>query len=498
MKKLRDYQKEAITASYKNKRGIVCLPTGSGKTTIQSYTLIKDMKKNPGHRVYLILAPRIVLSYQLMKEYYIDLNDAGLTSWYAGLHSGGSVEIQEFEEERNEDIDFQQIEVTTSSQVLRNEIRKAKSRDLPIIIFGTYHSAERAGMAMNNKSIDITICDEAHYLISDQFEDLVKFDGIQSDKIFFYTATMQETASENGKGMNNKSRFGKVVYQKIPIEMINAGYMVRPRMHIIGFDDDLDSEELIEHSGKVVAEAFQQHEYIARRTGKVLVTCTGTPMLKSILASPEIRQLHRRRGVKIFAVASNPDVGNQVDGVQCSRQEFLRQLRSDGNNNSQEMIILHIDILTEGIDVPGITAILPFRSLKKSKFIQTLGRASRISPDDLESFAAGEYTHNDLTEMVKPYAWIMIPDIDGEDSAEEAVGLIKELRTYGFDPTEDVFVSNERGEMPPVVLMDPLTDPDRRSEHMKVAIEELRHEIESKAAADLVAEETLEESLSHF
>jgi len=498
MKTLRKYQEEAVEVSFQNNRGIICLPTGSGKTAIQAHTLIKDIKNNPGHRTYLILAPRIVLSFQLMKEYYKDLNEMGIACWYAGLHSGGSVDINEFEEERSQDIAFQNIEVTTSSQVLRDEIQKAKNQDLPIIIFGTYHSAERSTLAMGGNPFNLVICDEAHYLVSDQFEDLVKFDGLESERMLFYTATMQFTSSESGKGMNNEFRFGKVLLEKIPREMIEDGYMVRPRMHIIKFDQDLDKKELIDNAGKIVTEAFSQHEYITRRTGKIFVSCTGTPMIQAIISSSEIRNLKRRRGVSVYAVASDPEVGNQIDGVKYNRQEFLRRLKEDGQDIGKEMIILHIDILTEGIDVPGITGILPFRSLKKSKFIQTLGRASRMSPDDLDSFKSGEYTHKDLDQMLKPYAWIMLPDIEGEDSAEDIRDLVKELRTYSFDPKEDIFISNEKGKMPPVSLLDPQSIPDARNKALQEVLDELQHEFEEEEIASLLHGKTLEEMLDHF
>jgi hypothetical protein len=335
-------------------------------------------------------------------------------------------------------------------------------------------------------------------LVSDQFEGLVKFDGIISDRIIFFTATMQTTSSDQGKGMNNKDRFGEVLLERIPREMIEEGYMVRPRMHIIKFDQDLDKKELIDNAGKVVAESFSQHEYITRRTGKIFITCTGTPMMESIISSPEIRNLKRRRGGSVYAVASDPNIGNQIDGVKYSRQEFLRRLKEDGQEVGKEMIILHIDILTEGIDVPGITGILPFRSLKKSKFIQTLGRASRMSPDDLDSFKEGEYSHNDLDKMLKPYAWVMIPDIEGEDSSEDIRDLVKELRTYSFDPREDIFISNEKGKMPPVTLMDPQSTPDIRSKALQEVLEELHHEFEQEEIANLIAGKSIEEMLEHF
>ena len=76
--------------------------------------------------------------------------------------------------------------------------------------------------------------------------------------------------------------------------MIEAGYMVRPRMHVIRFDQDLDKEELIKSAGRVVEEAFNQHEYISKRTGKIFVTVTGVPMMKSIMESKEIKNLQKR------------------------------------------------------------------------------------------------------------------------------------------------------------------------------------------------------------
>lgn len=492
--KIRDYQEEAIKVSLKSKKGIVCLPTGSGKTLIQSQIILRNFKKNKGHKVYFVLSPRIVLSYQLMKEYFITFNEAKEKFWYAGLHSGNKVDIKEFEEARDGDIDFQDIAVTTSSSEIRTEIEKARIQNLPIIIFGTYHSADRCHLFMNDSEFDAVICDEAHYLVSSQFEDLVReVDGIRSKKTLFFTATLMKTASDQGKGMNNEKRFGQVIYQKVPRWMIDNGYMVRPRMHIIRFDREIDGKELISNAGRIISECLHQHEYVTRRNAKIFVTCTGTPMIQEILGSREILDIRRRKGISVYAVASDPEIGNQIDGVRYSRQEFLSRLRRDGLDSNKGMLILHIDILSEGIDVPGITGILPFRSLKKSKFIQTLGRASRITKEDYESFVKGEYGHQDLDAMLKPYAWIMIPDIEGEDTSEEIVTMIRDLRDYGFEPSEDIYISNEMGKMPPVSLMNPLIKPDVRNPALNAALDEIFHEFENEAIAKLLEDKNIEE-----
>lgn len=499
MKKIREYQKEAVDISASKNKGIICIPTGCGKTLIQSHTILDHVKRSPGFGVYLVMSPRIILSYQLMRDYYEDFNRENLEFWYAGLHSGRlDSSAAEFEALRSKDIAYQHIISTTSSAELSEEIEKARKRGIPILIFSTYHSAERIKAATKGDPVDLIICDESHYLVEDQFGKLLHpLEGLIYNKIFFYTATMRFTKSESGKGMNNPAKFGEIIFQRIPREMIELGHMVRPRMHIISFpDEQISQETLSKNAGKIVAESFLQHEYISKRAGKVLVTCTGTPMLQDILASQEIHDLRRRKGVKIYAIASNTEVNAQIDEVFVNREEFLDSLKKAGEVINQGVIILHIDILTEGIDIPGITAILPFRSLKKSKFVQTLGRATRVAKEDLKAFESGKYTHKELNKTVKPYAWIIVPDIEGEDTLEEVSEMVTELRAYGFNPKEDVFISNERGKSPPVVLLEPTVTPTRKNQFIFEVIEEIRHEIEDEEIANLLGGKELKDYLS--
>lgn len=88
---LYDYQSEAVTATDKNKKGIVCMPTGTGKTFVQAAVIAKQILKTKGKfGVYVINAPRIMLSYQLLKEVYSFLMYAGIDARYMSVHSGGS------------------------------------------------------------------------------------------------------------------------------------------------------------------------------------------------------------------------------------------------------------------------------------------------------------------------------------------------------------------------------------------------------------------------
>jgi superfamily II DNA or RNA helicase len=165
--KLYDYQLKAVEATDKNKKGIVCMPTGTGKTFVQAAIVAKEILKNNGKfGVYVINAPRIMLSYQLLKEVYTFLINAGIEARYMSVHSGGQVDLQDLEAIRidanyNEgtNIQFSQIENGTSPILINEFVDKAKQQDLPVVIFSTYNSAERINDAIPTEKINlVSIC----------------------------------------------------------------------------------------------------------------------------------------------------------------------------------------------------------------------------------------------------------------------------------------------------------------------------------------------------
>ena len=65
------YQVKAVELSEKNDNGIFCYPTGTGKTFIQSAIVAKDIvNRNSKFGIYVVNCPRILLSYQLLKEVF--------------------------------------------------------------------------------------------------------------------------------------------------------------------------------------------------------------------------------------------------------------------------------------------------------------------------------------------------------------------------------------------------------------------------------------------
>jgi superfamily II DNA or RNA helicase len=383
LERLYDYQLDAVDATDKNKKGIVCMPTGAGKTFVQASVIAKEIQKNKGKfGIYVINSPRIMLSYQLLKEVYSFLMYAGIDARYMSVHSGGQNDMEDLEKVRidanyNEgtNIQFAEIENGTSPILIREFVEKAKEGNIPCVFFSTYNSADRINDAVPYEKINIVMNDEAQYLIQEQFHDIIQ--TLNSKRCYFFTATTIHTPSDKGRGMNNKDSYGEVIYLMTPREAIDKGKMVRPRMHFVISKDDIDysSDDFQSNLPKIITESFSQHSYAigSFNKAKMLVSVKGLGDIKKFFESREYKNFIRS-GVNVYAVGSDDEIGNNINGEKTNRRDFLKRLGEDGRNPKQELIILHFDVLSEGIDIPSITGILPLRTLGKSKFLQTFGR----------------------------------------------------------------------------------------------------------------------------
>jgi superfamily II DNA or RNA helicase len=151
------------------------------------------------------------------------------------------------------------------------------------------------------------------------------------------------------------------------------------------------------------------------------------------------------------------------------------------------MLVLHYDILTEGIDVPGLTSCMPIRNLNKSRFIQTLGRCSRLNNDDRRRLESGEINWIDTDKMNKPYAYIILPYITltNKDDMEQHKQFVLQLRDYGFEPKEDiVFDENPLG-LPEEEDLEMFNEVVRRPAVNGTIIEFIQDEFENETIAKL-------------
>lgn len=467
---LRDFQKTGSIAIFESTKGQIVLPTGTGKSLIAIDAIYNEIKylanKSP---CFLIMTPRIVLTYQLLGETISYLKSKNIDAQYLNLNSGKFDDDSIKEAMAGMGLPIRDVPSTTTVKEIEFYYDKAVKEGVPFIISATYQSAPR--ILSTKIPVHMMIHDEAHNLVdgigrfatSDKL-DVLKIEGA---KEIFLTATPAYSDSDKGTGMNNEAEYGKEIYRQSPKDMIDAGEIVPPYIHQVIIDEykikknqaielnssnlmDTDIEKNVEFMSLVIEESFDEHskkvkEYSCspeKIGAKLLVVCRGEDAFNGFFRSEGFKLMkENRKDIKFFGISSR--FGAWIDGEQIPVQGgwYKEQLMLALKNlkATDNAIILHIDMLGEGIDCPGITGVLPFRDLGVIKSCQTLGRAMRLVKEDRKTLYNGSREPRDTTKMIKPFAWVVIPvySINHKDMEERVIKIAKQIRDdLGFMPFE--------------------------------------------------------------
>jgi superfamily II DNA or RNA helicase len=487
MKILRLHQSETIDALETVIEGIVHLPTGSGKTFIQATTIVNNLQND---RVFVVLSPRILLTNQLYNEVKEILLQNQKDCQYLIVHSGKAEDKSDMQ--WTNDMPYREVKSTTKIQEIKDEYERSNRENVPLIIFGTYDSSER--IVSSNIPIYMLLCDEAHYLVSEEFA-WIKYerynDGrfqFDADRKYYFTATLKNTASDDGLGMNNSKEFGPIIYSKTPLDMVIAGEIIRPRMHLVNVTSQ-DATNELDMDVNAILDSFTEHKLHCNIAPKLLVVTKGSEHLNQIVNHPKIlEKLETSPNLRIFDITSAHKP--RINGEIVKREQFLSELQS--MTDYDEAIILHVRILTEGIDVPGITGVIIMNDLSLSNFLQTIGRSTRLYSQDRTNLYSNKIKYDEIKRFVKPFAWIIIPvyGLIGDDLRTNIQSMIYSLRTFGFNASEDVVIRESKGRALPVAL-DQLNVLDERGMMYKNTIMEIVHDVEAQEIAEKL---TLDES----
>jgi DNA or RNA helicases of superfamily II len=444
----REHQVRAINATKKANIGQVCIPTGTGKTRIQVHLHVLDMlekaeKKETG--VYVITAHRIALCKQLLEDFINLVATCRLPFDCIFVSSGVLDEDDIYEKHMIEEISKENTHFyqTTRQDAVREAVDRAKNEGRHVILVSTYHSL--AHLKLLDK-IDLITYDEAHTIASSRHND-ENFEGhvktIQDLDIvqrqYFFTATRKVCGDDDG--MNNKEIYGEVLYEEPIINMIHAGEIVPPRIHhikTVQFGEFKNDKMII----KTIVDAFSRHKQALQTASplsgnlgaKLLVSAEGSPEINAIQESSKFKVWCFKNKIKLFTFSSEYGFYMFKEGVWT---KVTRNVIFDGMQalpDSEDAILIHIDILAEGIDLPSITGVLPFRELNLIKLFQTIGRASRLLKDDRKQLYSGKVKPMEWDKMIKPYSWLILADLD-PDSIDSNIKMEASIEKVYATPT---------------------------------------------------------------
>lgn len=408
MFKLHDHQESAYDAilDMDTDKGRIVIPTGGGKTAIEAFAL-RDFINEDGRDIHLVLAPRIALVNQLFLEYRKLIGQNFLA---VAFHSGRA-------EPDYTRIKWQELS-TTSVDVIRDEQKRAKRMDKDLVVFSTYHSCHK----LLKLKFDTLIADESQYCVSENYYDVVS--KLDATRKLFFTATEKHSHSANGRGLNNEKTFGPVVYQVTPHELIRKKIIVPPRLHIMEANANDEDFAIIDEVTKVAAKQVELSNEMPVQ--KILFAMKGTKDVA--LIAENVKKVKKALpGFKVFTIMSNSKYGAMVDGTKMARGNFFKELRE-----TDHALVFHFDILSEGIDIDGITGVVLLRSMSHSKCLQTIGRAVRTYKAD---------------PTLKKQAWVSVVALNGNDEHSSHLALVVNMiRDGGFEVnTEEVAFTDALG-----------------------------------------------------
>lgn len=495
MYKRHQHQEEgfsAIKSAIDNmvKRMQILYPTGGGKTNTEIDAInycFEKCEKEGRLGVAVVLAPRIQLCIQHMKEH--TYNPLYTVKFHPmALHSGRKDVPEEYlvnealEKEMVSQVEteFASVKCVTGINDISEEYTRVQKMGKHFVIFATYHSADR--LAASGVPIDVIVADEAQYLVTKEFSNLHSI--LYALHWLFFTATQKVTTSTNGLGMNNPSLFGDVIYKVEPKTLIERGIIVEPRLHILyakGIREDgvtisskkksNDHDRDSNYEG--VKELIQkQSELTVGYDEKILVACKDAPEV-AYLANKFIDDADFEE-YDIFYTSSA--AGNFHNKQKLTRGEFLKAL----NSRKGKALIFHYDILSEGIDVDGISGVVFLRAMGLAKTLQTIGRALRVLKHE---------RNLPIERRAKQNAWVSVPlvfsgGVDSEDyqSVKDMLyETVKAMIIGGLEP-EHVTIHKPQGPGNEPDGVEPLTAelPKSTTFSELFDLEAIKHEIMQK------------------
>ena len=312
--------------------------------------MIEDVKQQfdrGGSTTIVVVAPRILLAEQLCKEFLEVITDPMVRVLH--VHSGDTTH-----------------ESTTKPAHIYDWAVQTWKRNR--IIFTTYHSLHR--IQESGIHIDTIYFDEAHNSVKRNFFPATEFFSHNADRCYFYTATPKHSVTIFKPGMNDPEVYGNVIVNVPAPRLVEEGYILPPKVVIKqlpqGDYKQTDSQNLIETIDD-------------NSLNKILIAARSTKQIIRLVSDSDFTLQLEERGYNWMYITSK--TGAIINGNKVSRDQFFNTLNAWGRDN-KKFVVMHHSILSEGMNVKGLEAVLFMRNMDYIGISQSIGRVIRLGGAD--------------------------------------------------------------------------------------------------------------------
>lgn len=410
---LRPHQQRMLDALLTAAKGRVTCPTGGGKTLVMILDALRRLQAADRPQTIVVVSPRILLSVQLYEEFFAELNGK-VDLCVLHVHSG---------------------EVEGNSTTKINEIRchdgVCKAANTHQLIFTTYNSLRRVNEA--GIDVDTIYYDEAHNSVRRDFFKEVAAATLTAQNAYYFTATPKYRGG--AISMHNTDVYGKELISVPAPELINNGSIIPPtvKSHVV----DIERHKSLlaaENDREVLIDIVSQLDDDAAQ--KILVAAPNTRILWNLLSSTNVMVEFAERGYDVLHITSKH--GAYINKQKVGREEFFDTLTKWGQDPTRKFIMFHYSILSEGINVPGLTHTILMRNLPVIEMAQTIGRVIRLDKQDAADIQSGKIPAGQLQFYRKSTGFVTVPVFSnyGQQTEKRLQRVVDAIFVKGVAPTE--------------------------------------------------------------
>ena len=329
------------------------VPTGGGKTLTMIMDAQASMDRCNNGVTTVVVAPRILLAEQLCSEFMevIDPNNSDPYLHVMHVHSGETHHVS-----------------TTKLTKIHLYAGCARNMGENVIIFTTYNSLHRimeADIEVNNIYFD-----EAHNSVKKNFFPATEYFAENADRCYFYTATPKHSLTPKKPGMN-WSVYGQVLANIPAPELVEGGYILPPKVVVKKLDLIKGRKVMYAEDCDNLLETIDDNNI-----DKTLICARTTKQIVGLLSQSDFCSELYQRGYSWMTITSK--TGAIIDGKKVNREEFFNTLNTWGKDSTKKFVVIHHSILSEGINVSGLEAVIFMRNMDYIGISQSIGRVIRL------------------------------------------------------------------------------------------------------------------------
>ena len=347
---LRPHQERILDRMLAYKKGQMIVPTGGGKTL----TMIMDTQRrhdviNNGTTT-VVVAPRILLAEQLCSE-FLEVIDTANTH-ILHVHSG---ETSHFS--------------TTKAEKVNLFVNTARTAGENVVIFTTYHSLHRVQEA--DIEVNTIYFDEAHNSVQRNFFPATEYFAADSDRCYFFTATPKHSLTVSKPGMNDPEVYGQVLVNVPAPELVDGGYILPPKVVVKQLPMIQGRKVMYADDSDNLLETIDDNDI-----NKTLICARTTKQIINLISQSDFCGELAQRGYSWMTITSK--TGAIIDGQKVNREKFFETLNAWGKDATKKFVVIHHSILSEGINVSGLEAVIFMRNMDYIGISQSIGRVIRL------------------------------------------------------------------------------------------------------------------------